>query len=211
MVRLAPAFVPTLGVTATLGLLWLAAVALVGPDAPAATVLDPGRTGSIGASWGAMLLVMALCLAVAVPEARTLAPAPAALLAGEVGEVHIHLAHLLATTAGAEPQSVGLKAMATAGLGAVAIGAVWRSRHGCCSPITTVALMAAGSASLALDALRGIEGGVWWGAAEEWSELLAYSILASLPALTAIKSRIGTYEAGSSGMRLGTAAPAARR
>jgi hypothetical protein len=113
MARLGPMPAPTLGVTATLALLWLVAAVQAGPAGPAAAALDPGRAGSIGEWWGIAQLAVALALAAAMPATRILALAPAALMAGEVGEVHLHTAHMLAAGAGSGSGLPWLKAIAS--------------------------------------------------------------------------------------------------
>ena len=180
MARLGPTVAPTLGVTAALALLWLLAAGQAGPDAPAALALDPGQAGSIGAWWAAVQLALALAAAVAIPELRVLALAPAALMTGEVGEVHLHAAHLLAAAAGSDQYLPQLKAMTTLVLGTVALGAALHSRHRSCSPWLAVVIAVGGAASLLFELAsdRG-SGGAWWAAAEEWSELAVYSVVAA--------------------------------
>lgn len=185
MGRLGPAAAPTLGVTAMLALLWLLAAAQAGPDGWAAAALDPGRAGSIGEWWGNVQLAVALAVAVFAPESRLSALVPAAVLAGEVGEVHIHVAHILATATGSEHYLSGFKVVATVALGAVAFGAALRARHRFCSSTLMGALVGLGAAAVLCDAVRahGADS-AWLAATEEWIELavyssVAYSILAS--------------------------------
>ncbi len=171
----------TLGVTATLALLWLLAAASGGPQAPAALALDPGRAGSIGAWWGGLQLVAALAAAGATPALRPFTIAPAALLAGEVGELHIHAAHLLADMGGDAALLLPLKAAAALCLGAVALGAVWRLRHEACSARCMALMIAAGAWALAVDCAQMLAGsGAWLEPIEEWSELVACSALAGI-------------------------------
>ncbi len=179
------------GVTAVLAALWLAAAVLTGPDGPAAAALDPGRPGSIGAWWGTALLVLALALS--LPQARLLALAPAALLAGEVGEVHIHAARLLAAASGLEQYLAEVKALAALALGAVVYAAATCSRHDCCSFAARSAFLAAGLASVLFDSAQRSGAGLpWLAAAEEWSELVVYSVVVTLALAATIKSLSGT-------------------
>jgi hypothetical protein len=145
---------PTLGVTTTLALLWLLAATLGGPGAPAALALDPGRTGSIGAWWGGLQLAAASAVALSTPATRPLAIAPAALLAGEVGEMHIHAARLLAEATGDATLLLPLKHISALFLPGIAPAAVWRARHELCSSGTMVLMLVARAASIMSVVLR---------------------------------------------------------
>ena len=172
---------PTLGVTATLALLWLVAAALGGPEAPAALALDPGRTGSLGDWWAGLQLAAALTAALAHPATRPLALAPVALLAGEVGELHIVAARLLADAAGLLPLLPALKAVLACLLGGAALAAVWPARHELCSTAGMVLMLAAGAAALVVEATQlAVGAGGWLAGIEEWSELAACSVLAGM-------------------------------
>ena len=206
MTWLRPTFPPTLGITATLALLWLVAAAQAGPDSATAAALDPGRAGSIGDWWGDLQLTVALLAAVAMPEFRVLALAPAALLAGEVGEVHIHAATMLAAATGADQHLAELKATAGIVLGLAALGATVRIRHLSCWLGMLVALVLGGAASVLVDAGQVLGfGGPWWSASEEWCELAVYSVVTAMILSVAIKSRYRTFaqRPAARGRRLG--------
>jgi hypothetical protein len=166
---------PTLGVTTMLALLWLLAAALGGPGAPAALALDPGRTGSIGAWWGGLQLAAALAVALSTPAKRPLAIAPAALLAGEVGEVHIHAARLLAHAARLLAEATGdatlllpQKYISALFLAGIALAAVWKARHELCSSGAMVLMLVAGAASIMIGGFEMLAGtNAWLEAMEE--------------------------------------------
>jgi hypothetical protein len=180
---------PTLGVTATLLLLWLAAAATAGPDSASAAALDPGRTGSLGAWWGGMQLALALLLAAGLPGHRLLALAPAALMAGELGELHVHAATLVATAAGAARHLGVLKALAGGMLGLTALAASLRIRHRSCFVPLALSLLVGGGVSILADGAQSLGlGGAFWAAAEEWSELAVYSVVAASMLAMKIKS-----------------------
>ena len=195
MARLRLTTAPTLGITATLALLWLLAAAQAGPNGSAAAALDPGRAGSIGEWWGALQLALALAVAVAIPESRVLALTVAALMAGEVGEVHLHAAHWVAVATGSDHYLRELKGVTTIVLGLVALGPVVHSRHRSCCQWPIAALVVGGAASVLLD-LAPVRGtaGPWWAAAEEWSELAVYSMVSASVLSTAGKSHIRTVD-----------------
>ena len=172
---------PTLGVTSTLALLWLVAAALGGPEAPAALALDPGRTGSLGDWWAGLQLAAALAAALARPATRPLALAPAALLAGEVGELHIVGARLLADAAGVPLLLPALKAAGACLLGGAALAPVWPARHELCSKTGILLMLAAGAAALILESAQlAVGAGGWLAGIEEWSELAACSVLTGM-------------------------------
>jgi hypothetical protein len=168
------------GITAVLALLWLLAAASAGPGSQAALALDPGRPGSIGEWWGGAQLWLALGATLATPATRSLVWAPAALLAGEQGELHIHLARLLADAAGVAAFVPPLKSCGALLLGMVALTAMVRFRHEVCCIDAVMVMIAAGVVAIGIDALAPVEGmGVWLTAVEEWSELGACSVVAA--------------------------------
>jgi hypothetical protein len=172
---------PTLDVTVTLALLWLVAAALGGPEAPAALALDPGRIGSLGDWWAGLQLAAALAAALAHPATRPLALAPATLLAGELGELHIAAARLLADGAGMPSLLPALKAALACLIGGAALAAVWPARHELCSLAGMALMLVAGAAALVLEAAQLVVGaGGWLAGIEEWSELAACSVLAGM-------------------------------
>ena len=181
------------GTTAVLALLWLVAALLAGAEAPAARALDPGVSGSLAAWWAGSLLWLALAVALVPPRTRVLALAPAALLAGEVGELHIRLAELLARAADLRASLPWLKAGAALSLAGPAFGALWRARHDVCCSTVAAAIAAAGGLALVADLLGGwVGGGPWLAAGEEWAEVAAYALLASLCLRAVHPSRFGT-------------------
>ena len=118
-------------------------------------------------------------------------------MAGEVGEVHLHAAHMLAAGAGSGSGLPWLKAIATGVLGAAALGAAFHPRHRSCSGIMVVILLVGGAASILLDAVQALGGGVWWSAAEEWCELAVYSVVAGLIIPRVVTSHIDTIHGAS--------------
>jgi hypothetical protein len=189
-----PTAAPTLGVTATLALLWLLAAAQAGPDGPAAAALDPGRVGSIGDWWANLQLALALLACLSIPELRPMAALPLTLLAGEVGEVHIHAARMLAGAMGAQHCLPVLKLLTSLALGAAVLASTLKIRHYSCCGRLVASLVVGGGASTLLDAAHpGGEIGAWAAAIEEWSELSVYSLVASTALSTAIKYHTRTF------------------
>ena len=195
------------GVTAVLAGLWLAAALVAGVRSPAALALDPGEAGSLAAWWAGGQLWLALAAAMASPRNRCLALAPAALLAGEVAELHIRLAELLAWAAEMPAWLPWLKAAAALGLAGAAFAALWRVRHDVCCDAGLMVLAAAGGSALAADMSGGLLASPWLAAGEEWAEVAAYALLVELCLRAADPSRFGTIHEAS----FGAVRPAAAR
>lgn len=169
---------PTLGVTATLFLLWLVAAGTAGAASGAAAAFDPGRAGSLGAWWGGTQLALGLVVAAGLRGHRVLALVPGALMAGELAELHVHAATLVATAAGAAPHLSLLKCFAAGILGLTALAASLRIRHFSCFAPLAFALLAGGGLSVAADAIQALgTPSAWWAAVEEWIEMAVYSVV----------------------------------
>ena len=199
------------GVTAVLAGLWLVAALLHGPRAAMALALDPGQDGSLAAWWAGGQLGLALAVALASPRTRCLALAAAVLLAGEVGELHIRVAELLAGAAERPSWLPWLKAGAALGLAAVAFGALWHARHDVCCTAGLAWLGAAGGSALAADLLGCLAPSPWLAAGEEWAELVAYALLLELCLRMADPSRFDTMFDRSPKVQAPAQAPGWRR
>lgn len=170
-------------------MLWLVAIVMSGSDSGVATALDPGRAGSIGAWWSGTQLTLALLVAAWLPGHRVLIFLPGALAAGELAELHVHAATLVATTAGAARHLSALKGLAAGMLGLTALFACLGIRHRSCSAVVTVALVLGGAVSVVADGAQCfVAGSAWLGAIEEWSELAVYSVVTAAMLALKIKS-----------------------
>jgi hypothetical protein len=166
--------VPSLGVTAVLAGLWIAAIALAGAAAPSAHVLDPAAIGSVSGVWGTLQLaaIPLVGLVADAPWIMLLGPVP--LLLGEVAELHLLLAEAFGGT------GVWTKGALAALLGSLTVVPLLRDSRSRPTIGTIVAWLALGGSALVLDAAQvGLTGGhaPLLASLEEWCELAMESLL----------------------------------
>ena len=87
---------PNLGVTALLATLWSIAALSGGIDCAAARALDPAVDGSLTDVWALLQLAILMLVALSVAAPWPLVTAPALLLLGQTGKLHLHGTALLA-------------------------------------------------------------------------------------------------------------------
>jgi hypothetical protein len=171
---------PNLSVTAVLATLWSVAALFGGIDGAAARALDPAVDGSLADAWALLQLAILMLVALSVAAPWPLATAPALLLLGEAGELHIHAAALLADCHFVTDPVA--KAAATGGLALAALGPLIWPRRKLVDSGAILAFCALGIGGLILDVTHGTPSG-WPGMAsttlEEWLELTAQTILTS--------------------------------
>ena len=178
--RMRDALPPTLGVTGALAMLWLIAVALDGAGSQAARALDPAHGGSIPAIWGVTQLAAVLALALAMGGPGVATMAPALILAGEAGKLHLAIAELLGRVSGLD--SAWLKAATAGSLGGAALVFLAAGRRSAPGIGVLLACAALGSAGLCLDLARmHSPDSLRWAcdSLEEWCELALASLLAA--------------------------------
>ena len=171
---------PNLGVTAVLATLWSVAALSGGIDGSAARALDPAVDGSLVDVWALLQLTILMLVALSVAAPWPFVAAPALLLLGEAGELHLRAAALLANFHGA-PDPVA-KAAATGVLVLAALVPLLWPRRRILAPGSLLACLGLGIGGLVLDVAHPTQPG-WsagtWATLEEWLELAAQSILTS--------------------------------
>jgi hypothetical protein len=169
-----------LGVTALLATLWSVAALSGGIDGAAARALDPAVDGSLADAWALLQLAILMLVALSVAAPWPLVTAPALLLLGEAGELHIHAAALLASDHWIT-DSVA-KAVALGALVLAAVGPLVGLRRSLVDSGAILAFCVLGMGGLILDATHGTQTsspGMAWTTLEEWSELAAQTKLTS--------------------------------
>ncbi|MFL5333882.1 MAG: hypothetical protein ACJ8H8_12060 [Geminicoccaceae bacterium] len=187
----AVAAAPTLGVTTTLGGLWIVASGLGlahGQLCPlAAAALDPSSAGSIVDCWAMGLLALATLLALSWPGSRLLAITPALLLLGDAGELHLRWARSLIGQSGASNALPMAKLVASLALGALALAPLLLPRHRNCTvgfghlQRLALQLCCGGAAAIVLDLCEhgaGPQVRPMLLSCEEWLEVFSYALLA---------------------------------
>jgi hypothetical protein len=171
---------PNLGVTALLATLWSVAALYGGIDSAAARALDPAVDGSLTDAWALLQLAILMFVALSVAAPWPLVTAPAVLLLGEAGKLHLHATALLAGSHWVTDPVA--KAVATGVLVLAAIGPLVGPRRRLVDSGAILAFCVLGMGGLILDVPHGTPTclpGMAWTTLEEWFELAAQTILTS--------------------------------